>query len=219
MTARLARLDTAVDDGERVEQLRALEVLKAAAAAAQARVSAAFVVSQCAGQRAAGMPGERVGRGIAAQGTGPAGVPGAGGPLHRLGAGARRRAAGHLGRAHPRRHLRVAGDDRGPGDRLAEPGAPGRGGRGVGRPARRSRGPGGGGRGQDAGLPARPAGPTWPGSRPSSPTGGSACVPPPTRWPGCPRCCPPGKASPPTRRWRAAPSRPAPPVMPGAGGS
>jgi hypothetical protein len=60
-------LDTRVGDAERVEQLRALEELKSAAAAAQARVTAAFAGSQRAAQAAAGTPARQVGRGIAAQ--------------------------------------------------------------------------------------------------------------------------------------------------------
>ena len=67
LVAGLGRLDASVDDAERVEQIRLLEQLKAAAAAAQARVTAGFVTSQRATQRAAGMPAQQVGRGIAAQ--------------------------------------------------------------------------------------------------------------------------------------------------------
>ncbi|MDP9396895.1 MAG: hypothetical protein M3P96_03295 [Actinomycetota bacterium] len=67
VVAGLARLDPAVGDGERVEQIRLLEALKAAAGAAQARVTAAFAASQEATQRAAGTPAGRIGRGIAAQ--------------------------------------------------------------------------------------------------------------------------------------------------------
>ena len=54
--AGLARIDEAVTDAERVEQLRALEELKSAAAAAQARVTAAFVASQRREQEDAGCP-------------------------------------------------------------------------------------------------------------------------------------------------------------------
>jgi hypothetical protein len=50
-----------------VDQIRALEELKSAAAAAQARVTAAFVACQRAVQAATGVKTERVGRGIAAQ--------------------------------------------------------------------------------------------------------------------------------------------------------
>jgi hypothetical protein len=67
VVAGLGRLDSAVDDAERVDQIRALEELKAAAAAAQARVTAAFAASQREAQRAAELPAERVGRGIASQ--------------------------------------------------------------------------------------------------------------------------------------------------------
>jgi Domain of unknown function (DUF222)/HNH endonuclease len=65
--AGLARVDRDVSDAERVEQLRALEELKAAAAAAQARVAAEFVASQCAEQTAAGVRGRDVGKGVTAQ--------------------------------------------------------------------------------------------------------------------------------------------------------
>lgn len=66
MTIRLGQL-TAGDDAERVDQIRRLEEIKSAAAAAQAKVTAAFSASQRAEQRRAGVPEERVGRGIAAQ--------------------------------------------------------------------------------------------------------------------------------------------------------
>ena len=66
-TRALGRLDDAVDDSERVEQLRALEELKSAAAAAQARVAAAFARSQRAVQEQAGVPARKVGQGVAAQ--------------------------------------------------------------------------------------------------------------------------------------------------------
>ncbi len=65
--AALPRLDRSVDDAERVSQLRLLEQLKSAAAAAQAVVTADFVASQRAGQRAAGVAADRVGQGIGAQ--------------------------------------------------------------------------------------------------------------------------------------------------------
>ena len=67
MVRDLRQLDPAVSDAERVEQIRALEELKAAAAAAQATVTAAFAASQEAEQVAAGLPRRDVGRGIAAQ--------------------------------------------------------------------------------------------------------------------------------------------------------
>ncbi len=65
--AGLSRLDEAVTDAEGVEQLRALEELEAAAAAAQARITAAFVASQRQVQDARGVRGRDVGKGIAAQ--------------------------------------------------------------------------------------------------------------------------------------------------------
>ncbi len=65
--ARLGVLDAGVDDPGRVEQLAALERLKAAAAAAQARVAVAFEASQRAAQAAAGLPAARRGAGIAEQ--------------------------------------------------------------------------------------------------------------------------------------------------------
>lgn len=65
--ARLGGLNAGVDDAERVEQRGLLEALKAAAAAAQARVSVAFADSQRAAQLAAGVARERAGAGIAEQ--------------------------------------------------------------------------------------------------------------------------------------------------------
>ncbi|HEV8054977.1 MAG TPA: hypothetical protein VGP51_00645, partial [Nocardioidaceae bacterium] len=67
LVAGLGRLDASVDDAERVDQIRLLEQLKAAAAAAQATVTAGFVTSQRATQPQAGMPADQIGRGIAAQ--------------------------------------------------------------------------------------------------------------------------------------------------------
>ena len=67
LTRRLARVDRAVGDSERVEQIRALEELKSAAAAAQAVVTADLVASQRAKQQAAGVPADQLGRGVAAQ--------------------------------------------------------------------------------------------------------------------------------------------------------
>src|SRR6185437_10107190 len=63
----LAGLDEDVDDAERIDRIRLLEEIKSHAAAAQARETAAFVASQRETQAAAGVPAERVGRGIAAQ--------------------------------------------------------------------------------------------------------------------------------------------------------
>lgn len=63
----LLRLDASVDDSERIDQLRLLEVLKSAAAAAQARITVAFEQSQRAAQEAAGVPPRKQGAGVAAQ--------------------------------------------------------------------------------------------------------------------------------------------------------
>lgn len=65
--AALRHLDASVDDAERIDQLRLLEELKAAAAAAQASVTAAFRNSQEEAQRAAGARTADVGKGVAAQ--------------------------------------------------------------------------------------------------------------------------------------------------------
>ena len=59
--ARLSALDAGVGDAERVDQLRLLEELKGAAAAAQARVTCAFAESQVEADPA------QEGRGVAAQ--------------------------------------------------------------------------------------------------------------------------------------------------------
>jgi len=63
----LARLDDGVPDAERIDQIRLLEELKSAAAAAQAKVVAEFRASQEAEQQARGVPANDVGKGIAAQ--------------------------------------------------------------------------------------------------------------------------------------------------------
>jgi hypothetical protein len=63
----LTRLDPGVDDAERIDQIRVLEELKAAAAAAQARVTTAFVASQAEQQADAGLRSDEIGHGIAAQ--------------------------------------------------------------------------------------------------------------------------------------------------------
>ncbi|MEE6272931.1 HNH endonuclease [Georgenia wangjunii] len=65
--AALAGTDRGVDDGERVEQIRALEDLKAAACAAQARAAVDLDASQRAAQAAAGVPAARRGAGVASQ--------------------------------------------------------------------------------------------------------------------------------------------------------
>ena len=63
----LATFRRDVTDAERIDQLRALEHLKAAAAAAQARITADLDASVRAAHAAAGIPAERQGRGVAAQ--------------------------------------------------------------------------------------------------------------------------------------------------------
>ena len=65
--ARLPTLDTAVPDGERVDQLALLEGIKNACAGAQASVAVAFDSSQREVQAAAGVPARDRGRGVAAQ--------------------------------------------------------------------------------------------------------------------------------------------------------
>lgn len=64
----LGSLDTEdATDAERIDLIRALEELKGAAAAAQARVTVAFDASQRRAQRDAAVPERRVGAGVAAQ--------------------------------------------------------------------------------------------------------------------------------------------------------
>jgi hypothetical protein len=63
----LAGLDRDLGDGQRIELVRALEELKAAAAAAQAVLTADFAASQRAEQLAAGVAPDLVGRGVGAQ--------------------------------------------------------------------------------------------------------------------------------------------------------
>ncbi|MCI0139955.1 HNH endonuclease, partial [Arthrobacter bambusae] len=56
-----------VDRAELIDQLRALEDLKSAAAAAQARIAVAFDAVQRSADAAAGVPADERGRGVAAQ--------------------------------------------------------------------------------------------------------------------------------------------------------
>jgi hypothetical protein len=63
----LAGLERDLTDAERVDVIRALEELKGAAAAAQARTITDFDASQRQAQRDAGEPEKRVGRGIGSQ--------------------------------------------------------------------------------------------------------------------------------------------------------
>jgi hypothetical protein len=67
LIATLTGLDPDCDDAVRIDQIRQLEELKSAAAAVQARVTAAFVASQRAANRAAGVKAEHAERGIAQQ--------------------------------------------------------------------------------------------------------------------------------------------------------
>ena len=64
---RLGGAESVHTDSERIDLLNALETLKSAAAAAQARVTLAFDSSQRAEQAAAGVPAKEQGRGVAAQ--------------------------------------------------------------------------------------------------------------------------------------------------------
>ena len=59
-------------DGHRIEELRRLEEIKAAAAAAQVRVTVAFETSQMARHEAAGVRREQRGRGSATRSPWPA---------------------------------------------------------------------------------------------------------------------------------------------------
>ncbi len=63
----LATFQRDVTDAERIDQLRALEQLKAAAAAAQARITVDLDESVRAAHAARGIPAERQGRGVAGQ--------------------------------------------------------------------------------------------------------------------------------------------------------
>jgi hypothetical protein len=63
----LADLSREVSNVERVDQLRALEAMKCAAAAAQAQVAADLEAATRAEQAAAGLPRDEQGRGVAAQ--------------------------------------------------------------------------------------------------------------------------------------------------------
>ncbi|MFC3688280.1 HNH endonuclease [Aquipuribacter hungaricus] len=63
----LRLLDRSVDDATRVSRLRALEMLKAAASAAQARDTADLAASRHAQRAAAGVPPQERGRGVAAE--------------------------------------------------------------------------------------------------------------------------------------------------------
>jgi hypothetical protein len=62
----LAAFRRDVSDAERIDQLRALECLKAAAAAAQAGITVDLDASVRAAHAATGVPTDRQGRGVAA---------------------------------------------------------------------------------------------------------------------------------------------------------
>ena len=112
--ARLSDLDAGVGDAERVDQLRLLEELKGAAAAAQARVTVAFAESQVEADPA------QEGRGVAAQvALARRDSPHRGARHVGLATGAGRRDAAHPGRVVPRPDQRVAGHPDGPRDRRA----------------------------------------------------------------------------------------------------
>lgn len=63
----LPQLDQDVDDATRIDRIRLLEEIKSAAAAAQARETAAFIDSQRAARRAEGVKADHIDRGLAAQ--------------------------------------------------------------------------------------------------------------------------------------------------------
>jgi hypothetical protein len=67
LVERLGGHDSVLSDRERIDLLSALETVKSAAAAAQARLTVAFDASQRAEQAAAGVPANHQGRGVAAQ--------------------------------------------------------------------------------------------------------------------------------------------------------
>lgn len=67
LVARLSGREAAATDGERIDLLRALEAVKSAAAAAQARVTVAFDASQRQDQAGRGVPACDQGRGVAGQ--------------------------------------------------------------------------------------------------------------------------------------------------------
>ena len=176
-----------------------LERLKAAAAAAQARVTVAFEASQRAGQRAAGLPERKVGAGIAAQvGLARRDSPVKGARhlgLARVLLGELPHTMAALSAGTPRewRATLIAREtacltrtDRARVDAelAARPGwdrCPGRpGGRRGGPPDR---------------VPARPARPDPPGRPRAQRAAGHPATRPRTPWPACPGCCPHPRAS------------------------
>ena len=123
--ADLTFLDEDVTDAERIEQLRGLEELKAATAAAQARVTAALDESVRAERAARGVPAAERARGIGAQvALARRDSPNRGGRHLGFARALVDRDAAHPGGAHRRGALGVAGDPAGPRDRMPVPGGP-----------------------------------------------------------------------------------------------
>ena len=123
--AGLALLDEDVTDAERIEQLRALEELKAAAAAAQARVTAALDESVRAERAARGVPAAERARGIGAQvALARRDSPNRGGRHLGFARALVTEMPHTLAALTDGRALRVAGDPAGPRDRLPVPGGP-----------------------------------------------------------------------------------------------
>jgi hypothetical protein len=102
-------LEERVDDAERVDQIRLLEELKAAAAAAQARVTVAFAASQRAVQADAGLSANAVGKESRRRRAWRSGTPGPRRAVCGLGRHPGDRAAGHVHGAATRTDHRVAG--------------------------------------------------------------------------------------------------------------
>lgn len=73
--SRLAAIDRDVDDADRVDQIAALERVKGAAAAAQARVSVDFDASQREVQAAEGVPARKRGAGVGPRSPSRDGTP------------------------------------------------------------------------------------------------------------------------------------------------
>ena len=67
MFEKLVEIDTTGDDSALVQRIAALERLKAAAAAGQARLTASLDLARRAAEAAAGVPAARRGRGVAAE--------------------------------------------------------------------------------------------------------------------------------------------------------
>ena len=142
-------LDAGVGDGERVDQLRLLEELKGAAAAAQARVTSRLrPVAGRGGSGPGGSGGGRPGR------VGSSGRPASRSPPSRVGHGAGGGDAAHPGRVVPGPDQRVAGHLDGPRDRRPDGRGPAPGRCPAGGSARAPRRPRGRTRGAGVGLSA-----------------------------------------------------------------